>query len=259
MNRHKKLAQLQRVVIAPAQLQNQQITLTAEQQHYLGRVLRLRVGEHFVAMNGQGQWWLAALEADQRAQVLELMQVHTELPVPITLMAALSKGNGFDEVVRQATELGVSGIVPILSDRTLADPSPQKLQRWRRIAQEAAEQSERQVVPQVLEPVPWAQGLAREKVSCEPLIGYFCVTRYSSPHLLQCLQKAPSSAIAVATGPEGGWTTAEVDQAVAAGFQPVSLGCRILRSVSAPLVALSLIAATLEFAGSLSEEGQRRD
>lgn len=249
------LVQLQRLVIAPGQLQDQQIALSAQQQHYLGRVLRLRAGDRFIAMDGAGHWWLSELQAGQQAQVLEAISAQTELPVPITLIAAPPKGNGFEAVVCQATELGVSQILPILSDLTLAHPSPQKLERWRRIAQEAAEQSERQVVPPVLDPVSFAQGLAALAVVASPCQRYFCVTRHDAPHLLHCLQRVTQLPIVVATGPEGGWTATEVNQAIAAGYQPVSLGRRILRTVTAPLTALSLVAARLECAQA--EEGMQ--
>ncbi len=258
MVNQQKLAQLHRVAIAPEQLQNQQITLNAEQQHYLGRVLRLRAGDRFIAMDGAGHWWLAELEAEAQAQVLNSIQARTELPFPMTLMAAPPKGNGFDEVVRQATELGVSRIVPVLSDRTLADPSPQKLQRWRRIAQEAAEQSERQIVPQLLDPVPFGELTQLGLNGDQSWIRYFCVTRQDAPHLLQCLQQASPSPILVVTGPEGGWTITEIEGAITAGYQPVSLGVRILRAVTAPLTALSLIAARLEFAQD-EARGYRND
>ena len=84
---------LQRLAIAPDQLQDQQILLTSGQQHYLSRVLRLRQGDRFVAIDGRGQWWLAALSGTQ-AQILEPIQIQTELPVSITLLMALPKGNG---------------------------------------------------------------------------------------------------------------------------------------------------------------------
>ncbi|MBD1907046.1 16S rRNA (uracil(1498)-N(3))-methyltransferase [Funiculus sociatus GB2-A5] len=250
---------MQRLAIAPSQFQNQQIILTAEQQHYLSRVLRLREGDRFIAMDGLGHWWLAKLEGNQ-AQILEpILQPNTELPVAITLMAALPKGNGFDEVVRYSTEVGVVAIVPLVSDRTLLNPSTGKLERWRRIAIEAAEQSERQIVPTILDPVPFATALSLAKDK-----NYICVARGDSPHLRDCLQNKdfagsgdspnPESripnpqhpSIAIAIGPEGGWTAAETEKAIASGFQPVSLGRRILRAVTAPLVALSLVAAAFE-------------
>lgn len=253
-----QLTQLQRLVIAPAQLQHPQISLTSEQRHYLNRVLRLQQGDRFIAMDGQGQAWLAKLIQEHsstpvQAEILEPFTAQTELLSDVTLIAALPKGNGFDDVVRQSTELGVTCIVPVVSDRTLLKPSPQKLERWRRIAQEAAEQSERQQVPTILEPVPFAAYL---RSSIEPAAEqYLCVARGTFPHLLDCLlshQVAPTSPnrltrfIRIAIGPEDGWTEPELKAAIAARYQSVSLGRRILRAVTAPVVALSLIAAALE-------------
>lgn len=231
------MAQLQRLAIAPSQLQDQQIKLTSQQQHYLGNVLRLREGDRFIAMDGQGQWWLTVFTG-AKAQILELISVQTELPVSITLMMALPKGNSFDEVVRACTELGVTSIAPVISDRTLLNPSPQKLERWRRIAKEAAEQSERSVVPAILEPVSFTTAISATTSNHR----YFCVARDNYPHLKNALNLITSD-IVIAIGCEGGWTAAEVELAIEAGFQPVSLGRRILRAVTAPIVALSLVAA----------------
>lgn len=245
---------LQRVVIDPCQICLKAIALTQDQQHYLGRVLRLQAGDRFIVMDGQGQSWLAnliILDDQLQAEIVEPVQTHTELPVCITLVMALPKGNGFDDVVRQATELGVACIVPVLSDRTLLNPSPQKCDRWRRIAQEAAEQSERQHVPILQDPIPFTQSLTH--LTLAP--NYICVTRRTVPHLLNCLLSVSpfpfplSPSITLAIGCEGGWTDAEVEQAIAAGYQPVSLGSRILRAVTAPIVALSLIAAVQERTG----------
>lgn len=251
------MAQLQRLVIAPTQQQDQQIFLTEAQQHYLGRVLRLGSGDRFIAMDGQGNWWLSELAASvTQATIIKSLTVETELPAAVTLMAAMPKGSGFDEVVYQATELGVACIVPLKSDRTLLNPSPQKLERWRRLTQEAAEQSERQIVPTILDPVDFATSLQLSVTFSG--YRYICVARGDAPHLLSCLPNTelqleteqsfnpqPPSVV-IAIGPEGGWTTAEVEQATAAGFQPVSLGRRILRAVTAPIVALSLVTSVLQ-------------
>lgn len=251
---------LQRLAIALSQIQEQQILLSSEQIHYLGRVLRLQSGDRFIAMDGRGQWWLAAFQgAEAPAQLLEPIPIQTELPIGITLLAAPPKGSGFDEVVRQATELGVSQIVPILSDRTLLNPSPQKQERWQRIAQEAAEQSLRQVIPQLSPPLTFVEVLQ----SCTSEQRYICVPE-AEVHLLNIvlptaegsIAMAAGRSLAIATGPEGGWTAAEVEQAVQAGFQPVTLGRRILRAVTAPVVALSLVAARLESASGLGLEQQ---
>ncbi|MBD2608416.1 16S rRNA (uracil(1498)-N(3))-methyltransferase [Scytonema hofmannii FACHB-248] len=242
------MAQLQRIAItslssanALDQLQQNQILLTSQQQHYLSRVLRLQKGDRFIAMDGIGKCWLAQLEGEE-AQILELLTVETELPVSITLVVALPKGNGFDEVVRCCTELGVACIVPVMSDRTLLNPSPQKLERWRRIASEAAEQSERSFVPTILEPISFNAALSSFPTNHK----YICEGRGNYPHLKNCLHNQGEMSIVIATGPEGGWTEKELDNAIQAGFQPVSLGRRILRAVTAPIVALSLISAACE-------------
>ncbi len=245
-----ELGQLQRVAIAPGQLQAGGILLDRPQQHYLSRVLRLNPGDRFIAMDGQGEWWLAQLsENHEFATIVESILVQTELPIPVTLILALPK-NGWDEVVRQTTELGVTTLAPVLSDRTVLKPSPNKLDRWRRIAREAAEQSERQIVPTILEPVTFQDLITGSEI---PPHRYICVTRTDAPHLLAQVLASQQTAdglqhgpIEIAIGPEGGWTPAEVEQAIASGFQPVSLGSRILRAVTAPAVALSLIAAALE-------------
>ena len=239
------MPQLQRLAIASSQLQDKQILLTTGQKHYLSRVLRLQKGDRFIAMDGQGHWWLAVL--GDPAQILEPISIQTELPVSVTLIVALPKGNGFDEVVRCCTELGVSCIVPVISDRTLLNPSPQKIERWRRIAIEAAEQSERQIVPTILDPVPFITGLS--SVNGDTSIShqqYICVARGDSARLRDCLNHNQQQTIVIATGPEGGWTQTEVEKAKSFGFQPVSLGRRILRSVTAPIVAMSVAATAFE-------------
>ncbi|NES81389.1 MAG: 16S rRNA (uracil(1498)-N(3))-methyltransferase [Moorea sp. SIO2B7] len=240
------MTQLQRLVINPTQKQDDQIILKPQQQHYLRRVLRLGDSDRFVAMDGHGKSWLAQLSQDKAEILNPLSQTPTELALNVTLMVALPKGNGFDEVVRCCTELGVTTFIPVISDRTLIKPSPNKLQRWRRISQEAAEQSERQIVPTIVEPIKFTTALTQSndlRTDC-----YICVARGDAPHLLDSLQNKEQHKIVIATGPEGGWTASEVQGATSAKFHPVSLGNRILRAITAPIVALSLVASIAETA-----------
>ncbi|MGB3755577.1 MAG: 16S rRNA (uracil(1498)-N(3))-methyltransferase [Rivularia sp. (in: cyanobacteria)] len=232
---------MQRITITPSQIQDKQITLTSQQQHYLYRVLRLQKGDNFIAMDGMGKWWLSQLD-NTNALILQQLTVETELPIAVTLMVALPKGNGFDDIVRCCTELGVTCIAPVISDRTLLKPSSQKLERWGRIAKEAAEQSERTKVPQILEPVAFNKSV----VSFTNFEKYICVARGDSPHLLQCLQNQDNKQVVIATGAEGGWTEKEVEIALQNSFKTASLGRRILRAVTAPIVVMSLISAVSE-------------
>ncbi len=220
-----------------------QVRLNSEQEHYLKRVLRLQDGDRFVVMDGLGKTWLAHL-AGACAVLDELLQENCELPLTITLMVALPKGNAFEDIVRCCTELGVRNIIPIQSEYSLLAPSAQKLARWRKIAREAAEQSERQYLPQITSPVSFCAGLTQ--IPEDQFQRYICVTRKAAPHLASCLRESSLSPLAILTGPEGGWTEAEVNMAIAAGYQPVSLGCRILRAVTAPIYVMSVISSILE-------------
>jgi 16S rRNA (uracil1498-N3)-methyltransferase len=266
----RRLSQLQRLVVDPAQISGALLRLEAAQQHYLTRVLRLRAGDRFWALDGRGAVWEAVLQADlglaELATVSPLSEgeLRLDLGLPVvTLLAAVPK-QGFEEVIRQGTELGVRRIVPLLTARTVMQPGGAKLDRWQRIAQEAAEQCEQLQVPEVAAPLAWGQAL--ETIVAESR--YIGVTHRAAPLLLHQLQALdpsvgasrgpspdlspdlspdpspsllPSRSIAIAIGPEGGWTETEVEQAIAAGYLPVSLGPYILRAVTAPIVALSLI------------------
>jgi len=221
-------------------LENGLIALTSEQSHYLKKVVRLKSHDRFIALNGQGQACLAEI-IDNSAHLLEAINETNELPVQVNLMVAIPK-NGFDDIVRAATELGVYRIIPLLTERSLVNPSPQKIDRWRKIVREAVEQSERQIIPIIEEPQPFLAILNRgvsPQTTC-----YIGVTRRTVASLLSQLQT--STEITIAIGPEGGWTEAEIEQAIAADFLPVSLGKRILRTITAPLVALAIINAYLD-------------
>ena len=276
---------VQRITISPQQYQatDECIDLQPDQVHYLLRVLRLKSGDRFIAQNGTGQQWLAAID-DQanKAQVLEVIASTAASTPSIRLIAALPKGNSFDQVVRQTTELGVTHIHPVMSDRTLLKPSANKLERWRRIAQEASEQSERTTVPEIYEPIAFQQcikhpswgdhAIGQSKSTSGQTLHCICYARgglsphrinvesstttasTDSPHLLTYLLRHqaqnPASmdlpSIVLAIGPEGGWTAEEITVAISNGYETVSLGLAILRSVTAPIAALSLITASRE-------------
>ena len=233
-----------RLVIERDQLKNHHLSLLLEQQHYLRRVLRLQTGDRFIAMDGKGSCWLVKL-APEGGEILEAVTAHNELPVAVTLMVALPKGNSFEEIVRCNTELGATEFRPVISERTLLKPSERKLQRWRKIAREAAEQSERQIVPQIFAPISFSEVIT--ELSYPNSNCYLAIARKYAPSLWESLQARPrSNHIVIATGPEGGWTVGEIEKAISWGFQPVSLGKRILRSITAPITAMSMVVGISE-------------
>ncbi len=234
--------QYQRFVIEPQQKQGEYIQLTEAQNHYLRRVLRLSKRDRAIALTGTGSAWIVELTPDQ-AKIVAPIAMNTELPVNVTLLVSLPK-QGFDEIIRCCTELGVTTIVPVLSERTVINPSTNKLTRWRRIVAEASEQSERAIVPSIESPISLTQTLS----DYSGYQGYFCTARHDVPVLSEMLpsQLTINQPLVIATGCEGGWTDSEILQAQEAQFQLVSLGKRILRAVTAPITALSLVAAFSE-------------
>ncbi len=240
---------IQRITIESDQRSGELLQLQPDQVHYLHRVLRLSPGDRFIAQNGQGQQWLAVLTAlATQAEVLEeIVSSSPSVTAPLRLIAALPKGNSFDQVVRQATELGVSHICPVISDRTLLRPKGNKLERWRRIANEASEQSERITVPTIAVPVSFKQYL--QQTPPEGL-SYICAARQNAPHLLVELQANLTSedvlGVNLMIGPEGGWTSEEITVAIQNGYKTASLGSVILRATTASVTALSLVTAARE-------------
>jgi 16S rRNA (uracil1498-N3)-methyltransferase len=260
-------ANLQRVVLQPQQcmqplVASDKIELATAQQHYLAHVLRLKPGAEFIALNGQGQWWRAELLADlHSAVIVEEIIANTELPIPVTLAIAMPKGNGMESIIRTCTELGVSRIVPLWSDRTVVRPGTsmgaQKLERWQRIAQESSEQSLRTYVPEIIEPQAFSDWVRSDGDRQNYQHRFIGTTQGDRPHLLASMleiwaeisgMNLSAGNILVATGAEGGWTKAEEEMALAQCFQPVSLGERVLAATTAPVVALSIVSAVISAA-----------
>ena len=253
---------VQRITVAPEQCKGTALVLTSEQTHYLIRVLRLRAGDRFIAQDGRGTQWLAVLkghqldrpprqssakEAPQQAEIIETIQ-HVATTAPLQLIAAPTKGNSFDQVVRQATELGVTHIYPAIAERSVLKPSGNRRSRWQKIAAEAAEQSERVTIPEIFEPFPFLECLVQAHLEAtEKDLRYLCGARTTNPHLLARLQANFSSenlpSVTLAIGPEGGWTSGEISDALRSGYEEVSLGPVILRAVTASITALSLVTA----------------
>ena len=239
---------VQRITVTGNQLTETRLVLTSDQSHYLRRVLRLNSGDRFIAQDGSGRQWLAVLgEQIDQAHITTTISAACSTTSPLRLAAALPKGNSFDQVVRQATELGVTHIYPLLSDRTLLKPSASRLVRWHRIAQEAAEQSERATTPEIFSPLTLPQFVIQSNWSGTR---YICAARQASCHLLSRIQhdlvSVDSRDVTLLIGPEGGWTSAEITVATENGYVIVSLGSAILRAVTASVTALSLVNAARE-------------
>lgn len=238
------MAEQRRLLIPPDRLRASggALVLTEAERHYLERVLRLRAGEGFTVIDGAGGLCEATLRPGGRAD-LEPSQPPAPLPMPqLGLLAALVRRD-FDVLLRMATELGVDHLVPLQADRSPPVTSSGRAPRWGSLLREASEQCERLWLPRLGDVTPARTALAA--VAGPQERRWLCLTRREGiPPLLDELQGADASGDAawlIACGPEGGWSPQEESLALAAGWQPVSLGPTILRSSTAAVAALTLL------------------
>lgn len=206
--------------------------------HYISRVLRLAAGASVQLFDGSGREYRGELvEVGKKQVTVELNEALPGLAEPglrIHLGQGLSRGERMDWAIQKATELGAVEITPIITERCevrLKDERADKrLAHWRQIAVSACEQCGRSVIPTIHPPSPLQEWLA---VEAELKLVLHPVAEPLSAH------QRPAT-LAFLIGPEGGLNNAEVDQARGAGFQPARLGPRVLRTETAPVVALSI-------------------
>lgn len=207
-------------------------------------VLRLRAGDHILLFDGSGKEFrgeIAGIAKDLvSVNILEEKEGDTEPPVEIVLGQGIPKSDKMDLIVQKSTELGVSKIVPLYTERVIPKSfSPNKLERWRRIAIEACKQSGRVKVPEIAEPLALEKFVDSADAASLRLITWEGEKETSLKRALPASLK--NNKVAFVIGPEGGLTESEIELAERSGFVPVSLGKRILRTETVSLALLSII------------------
>jgi 16S rRNA (uracil1498-N3)-methyltransferase len=225
------------------------VTLDGATARRVASVLRLRAGDELTLFDGSGVEARASLVAIApsrvEARVVSVAPGLREPAVRLTLYQSVVKGERFEWLVEKGTELGVARFVPLLSRRAVVRPGEGgKLDRWRRIAIEAAEQCGRAVVPEVSAPLRLEEALASlEGTALMPYEGERATGIAAA--LRSVAGGGRPASLALIVGPEGGFEPDEVRLALSAGARPVSLGPRILRSETAGVVAAALALAEL--------------
>jgi 16S rRNA (uracil1498-N3)-methyltransferase len=229
------------------------LELPRETARQITRVLRLRRGDRVTLFAGDGSEVPATIEA-LRGDTVTVRLGRPVLgrvlpPPPITLAPSLLKHDRIELVVEKATELGVRRIVPLVAQRCVvaatSDVTGRRLERWRRIAIEAAEQCGRASLP-VIEPPRTLPELVPELSSHRAILLWEGTAAWS----LAALDLAPESPVLLLVGPEGGWTQGEVEQLQAAGAALASLGPLTLRSETAALAAIAQVQALVARQGA---------
>lgn len=230
------------------------VCITGKELHHLKDVLRLKKGEHVVVFDGRGREFLGSIENVSKGEacitIEKKIEVSRESPFEIILGQGIVKAEKMDLIIQKATELGVSRIIPFITPRVVSKLTGQQVtkknQRWQNIALEAAKQCGRSIIPKVGELKTFGEVLKGwdKYAKIIPWEG-------EKENNLKDILKTQSSGCIVLIGPEGGFSDSEVVEAQQAGFLPVTLGPRILRTETAALSILAIIQYELGDMGSL--------
>jgi len=211
--------------------------------HYLKDVLRCRIGDQLEIFDGSGMAYTVKITRFGKEQVIFAVEGSTrpanEAQVKVTLAQSLPKGQKMDFVVEKCTELGVHRIIPMLTERSLAKQA--KLERWRKLAKEAAEQSGRVQVPAIDELTRFEDVLQLGPAFDLALIPWELEKEVTLKKALTTYRPNDRTSLLIVIGPEGGFTQSETEAAKKAGFIPISLGKRILRTETAGMATLASI------------------
>jgi 16S rRNA (uracil1498-N3)-methyltransferase len=231
-------------LVDAGELEKEMVTLPSEESHHLARVLRVQPGQEITLFDGQGNVADAVIESVSKSVVEARTSKRWKVPSPavqIDLIQAVPKPDRWDLVMQKAVELGASNIQPILTQRTEFKPSEKKMERWQKIVLSAAQQCEVRWLPKL-------QPLEKLATVLPKLAGYDLVLIGSLYEGAKPFRKIPMrgiTKIALLIGPEGDFSPEEVEAAVAAGAVPVSFGDRILRTETAAIFGLSVLAYEL--------------
>jgi len=233
-----------RVFVDQACAPNAQITLEPNDARHLMRVLRMKEGEAITIVHA-GEAWHAKLDevgSDHATATIveQLKGMSSELPVHVIVLQAVPKGMKMDDVVEKVVELGAARIVPLRCARSYGGDSDVKIERWRRIARAAAQQSQRLIVPDVEQPLRFHDAIDRFAATSHVIVAHEGAAQGSLAASLRCDANAT---LAIVIGPEGSFTNDELQLATNAGCDLAWLGPTILRTETAAAAMLAAIAA----------------
>lgn len=222
------------------------MNITGVDAKHISTVLRMQCGTKIQIVSDDGVTALAEIITVDENQVtvrsIEILSESHEPSVKITLAQGLAKGDKMDFIIQKAVELGVSEVIPVAMEHSVVrlegDKAAKKVERWQKIAEAAAKQSKRDIIPQVQSVQPMKQMLANNTCACK-IIAYECEDKLGLRAALQ--QQSSLREILLIIGPEGGISETELQQSLEAGALGVSLGKRILRAETAALVATTAI------------------
>ena len=244
---------MHRFFAEPDQIGEKEIVITGADVNHIRNVLRMRTEEEGLIADGRGAEYRCKLtelgENEVRAQILWKLDGNAELASAITLFQGLPKSDKMDLIVQKCVELGVDRIVPVSTKRAVvkldAKKEQTRLKRWNTISESAAKQSGRGVIPEVSGVMSFGKALEEAKKLDVLLIPYERAEHMAETRRVMG-EIRPGQSVGIFIGPEGGFEESEVEEAVAAGAQAITLGRRILRTETAGLAVMAMLGYLLE-------------
>lgn len=240
--------------VEASQIHDKTVIIEGSDVNHIKNVLRMKAGEEISVSNGEDgrEYRCGIVRIEEDRVVCELRFVKedgVELPSRVYLFQGLPKADKMELIIQKAVELGVYEVIPVETGRSVvklnAKKAAQKTARWQAIAEAAAKQSRRRIIPQVAEPVSFAQALARAAEMDIKLIPYELAEGMAcTKQIFSNLGEGKD--IAVFIGPEGGFEEKEIAGAKECGIQPITLGKRILRTETAGFTVMAWIMYQLE-------------
>lgn len=242
--------------VEPSQIQDKRVIITGKDVNHIKNVLRMRVGEELAVSNGMDrkEYRCGILSLEEDAIVCELRFVKEdalELPSKVYLFQGLPKSDKMELIIQKAVELGVYEVVPMATKRAVvkldAKKAASKVNRWQSIAEAAAKQSKRGIIPTVHDVISFQEALAYANDMKLKLIPYELAEGMSTTkEIMECIGKEKPDSIAIFIGPEGGFDEMEIELAKENKIMPITLGKRILRTETAGFTTLAFIMYQLE-------------
>lgn len=242
--------EMQRYFIKGEIIQEKQIIeMDAEQSHHIRKVLRMQIGERIEIVDSAKRLYIAEVIElmPVTIQLQQELQQQVELPIEVTILVGLSKGEKLDWIVQKATEMGVHTIIPVIMKRNMvkwtSDKAAKKVERLQKIASEAAEQAHRLQIPMITNLLTVEEAIQVASNRTAALVAFEEVAKQGErAQLVETLQQLQAGdSLAIFFGPEGGLEEQEIQKMQLAGIKACALGPRILRAETAPLYALAAI------------------
>lgn len=237
--------------VAPTQIRENQITIVGNDARHIQTVLRMGLDEELILCDGLGMDYrcsISSLEGDSvQVKIIEKAPCDVEPKTNIVLYQGLPKADKMEWIIQKCTEVGVTRIVPVSTQYAimkLAQKETKKLERWQKIAEAAAKQSGRGLIPQVgPRALTFLQAIEEARMLSGTVIAYEKESAYG---IKEFISSFSGDRIGIFIGPEGGFSPEEIAQAMQAGIRPITLGKRILRTETAGLVTAAIVLHEME-------------